>query len=120
MTSTDSSSKVKVEIENPEFINTIKNADAQLLGHIQTITYNIAQHKCKELFPEGILVCVNKYNNIVNQLNCDISLKRDSCCQIFENQWDTFKQIEYIYMRCPMEIWAINGSKYSINIDNSH
>lgn len=95
---------------NPKQLRELNSSDACLLGLMNKFTYEAAEALCKQKFQRGLLVCTIEYNKLSDKF--PKMLSGDTCYSINEEEWELFLKQENDYVRTPMEIWAVDGSKY--------
>jgi len=99
----------KTYIWNPTELRELDSTDACMLGLMRNFTYLAAETMCKQKFQKGLLVCTIEYNELSKFPRI---LTGDTCYPISEKEWELFLKQEEDYVRTPMEIWAVDGSKY--------
>jgi len=100
----------KTYIMNPKRVRELNSYDVSLLGLMKNFTYLAAEALCKQKFKKGLLVCTIEYNKSFDKF--PRLLREDTCYPISEEEWELFLKQENDYTRTPMEIWAVDGSKY--------
>ena len=99
--------------------------DAVHLGRLKEITYNDALTKAKtSLGGNALLICaIEPFANKKKELQIidmdhtqdkdNIAIDAyDSCYPIASDEWEQFIHDEKTYCRNPIQLWAVDGSKY--------
>ena len=116
---------------SPTEIRNLSPKFAHKFGLMRDFTYNNALARAKTIFgSSGKLICTieppsNTTNTLQMVTGTGANVKsthfettaRDQCYPISEMEWDIFIRDEKTgAVRCPMELWAVDGNKYTAPI----
>ena len=115
----------------PKEIRNLSSTEAYKFGLMRDFTYNDAHFRAKTIFGNHAkLICTiepqpNSTNKLQMITGTDTKSKSisfeitamDTCYPILNQEWDVFLRDEKAGMvRHPMELWAVDGDKYTAPI----
>jgi len=123
------SNQSRTYLWKPYELPKLSTNDAVHLGLMKEMSHNDAITKARNsLGDNALLICtIEPYTNKKNELqivgmdqNRD-SIKYvidayDSCYPITRDEWEQFIHDEKTYCRNPIQLWAVDGSKYTAPI----
>ena len=113
-------------IVSPSDIRSLSENDAKYIELVKNTTYSAALEKGKTFFGNNAkLICTIEFKNtainevslVSDKSSTNISFHpNDQCYPISKDEWDIFLSEEDEKLRTSMEVWAVDGRRYTAPI----